>query len=727
MEKTTCGRQKSPLLGAAKRDNSVEKPSRKALSHIAHLNGLRALAFVGVVLFHFKHGCQGGFLGVDVFFVLSGYLMTRSIASQLASNTFSYPQFLSRRFWRLYPALLCTMVLSLALTYGFFSSEHAVQVARSSLASLVGVSNLLFLREDGYFGTSSTFKPLLHTWSLSVEWQFYLIWPILMALGSRYSSIARPSRPLVALCLISFVHGIILSSTAPSAAFFLLPGRAFEFGLGALASTSAPTISSSNIGNLMSAIGTSLIVLSFIYLNPSHGPPALIALPALFGALLVITSPSQVAFNRLYTSFFADYLGKISYSAYLVHWPVYVFFHNVFEQAAAPWHVEAVVVTGMMSASTVMYHHVEDEYRTGKRLWHKVVGLALVIGVVAGSCSSLQTNGWNWRHSPKLGPESAALSEIGMRREFDQIYEPHSESVKEQNAAKQIEFGYIPRNTEKRVAKGHSFDALILGDSFAAPLAGLFDELAAEDHQDFVLMSSHSCTPFLDATSLDPGVRDYANPSNNPRVHECKQTIRHDMMNLLAAAKTETVMLLGNWLNTNQLLLAMETSISVVLKKPEVRRPNSWVRTLSQVELTIMKLLDLQKKVIFIGMVPGAHYNVRACYAAKGPLSFLKQCPLESSLQRLDEGNGKMRHRLLIRRALGLLMKESPVLKRAQADGNLVYVDPYLSFCNSHSETCVVASKMEPYYYDDNHLTKNGSLLLKHDVRQALWLLKQRS
>jgi Acyltransferase family len=138
---------------------------------IKHLNGLRALAFLGVLLFHFKAGVPGGFLGVDVFFVLSGYLMTRSIQGQIDRETFGFQAFFVRRFWRLYPALLTLTLTVLGCIYLVFSTDATLAACKSALASVLGISNLVFMLEDDYFGASATEKPLLHTWSLSVEWQ----------------------------------------------------------------------------------------------------------------------------------------------------------------------------------------------------------------------------------------------------------------------------------------------------------------------------------------------------------------------------------------------------------------------------------------------------------------------------------------------------------------------------------------------------------------------------
>lgn len=282
---------------------------------IAHLNGLRALAFLGVVLFHFKHGCPGGFLGVDVFFVLSGYLMTRSIRLQIERGSFRYRRFIVRRFWRLYPALLCTILGTLLLSYLFFSEELVGQVAKSAEATIFALSNVLFTSEEGYFGTSSSLKPLLHTWSLSVEWQFYIFWPFLM-LGLHFWDISSVW-PYVILSAASFGYGCFTATFDEQGAFFLLPGRVFEFGLGAITLLQAPAVTSELYGSAMSISGLALIVASFLLLDSSIAAPALIALPSLFGALLIIASPSDAKANSVFKFAPMEYLGKISYSAYL--------------------------------------------------------------------------------------------------------------------------------------------------------------------------------------------------------------------------------------------------------------------------------------------------------------------------------------------------------------------------------------------------------------------------
>lgn len=689
-------------------------------SHIAHLNGLRAFAFLAVLFFHFKYACEGGFLGVDVFFVLSGYLMTRSIGAQLDSNNFSYTAFLIRRFWRLYPALLCTIVGTMAMTFSLFPSDLAVDVARSAAASVFGVSNLSFLAEEGYFGTSSIFKPLLHTWSLSVEWQFYLVWPVLMMCASRVPFLAF-RWPLAVLCCASFWYGVRLSSTEPSAAFFTLNGRVFEFGLGALGATSRKTVTSAVVGNCMSVFGTLLLSLSFAFVRPEHGAPTLIALPALSGALLIILSPSHVLCNRFYASPIPSYLGKISYSAYLVHWPVYVFFHYIFEHSEAPWHVEAVVVSGLLLVSVVMYHCVEDKYRASKQPRRTLVGASLITSVLALSLSSHLTSGWSWRESPRLPRDSLAFERLGFKNDLDSIYMPRKQSLGANDTDEQVMIGYIPRNTSKLVSNGDTFDALVIGDSLSPALAPALHDIATELSQEFVLIANHGCPPFLDSESLDTSMWDNRRPRLSSGQLDCKKSKRKRTVDLLKATKTDTVILFGGWPGMPQILRMRKESVSFDFER-NVTRPPSWVRKVSQLEETIALILESGKKVLFVGLVPGSHYNVRVCFTSKGPLAFLKKCPVFTPIP--GSPGSYMRRGTDTRKAFHLLMKESPILSSASASGKFAYLDPFLSMCDIQKQRCPLAKQAHVYYSDRQHPSRFGGMLMKEDLRAALLSLR---
>jgi peptidoglycan/LPS O-acetylase OafA/YrhL len=684
---------------------TVSKPSKvdfaEGASHIAHLNGLRAMAFIGVFLFHFRFGCQGGFLGVDVFFVLSGYLMTRSIANQISHGTYAYSSFLARRFWRLYPALLTTIIASMALTYCFFPSGYALSAAKSGLASVLGVSNFLFLSEDGYFGTAAAFKPLLHTWSLSVEWQFYLIWPVLMALGSRWAPNMRALWPLIAMCVASFVHSMHLARKNPMAAFFMLSPRAFEFGLGALASLPyLPRVMSPGIGNAMSIMGTSLILLSFQYINSTIGSPAIIALPSLVGAIMIILSPSDVFANRIFVSSLFDYIGKVSYSAYLVHWPAFVFYQNIYEIAPAPLLTAACVITSALVTSAAMFHTIEDKYRIPRSPHHVAVGRCLLVLAIVVSVHGIVSQGWNSRRTSRPVPVYASTFYTS---QYDSLMNVKAHVLPGFN--KPLSFGIVPALSSKRVETGDGFAAVVVGDSFCRPLAAVFNSIGSQDNKTFAMMSHSACASVFDKVSLD--VKQIPMPLRHTT--PCVANSRPEMLELIRAVNSKIVVLSSMWRWD-------------MTKMPRKEKADDGTLPKSRLEETIEVLNNMGRQVIVMGEVPGSYFNVRACLAASGPLSRFKKCPerirFKDPFMKHDVGARVMKGRAILREHI-LTTFQQPSMLRAQAEKKVILVDPFDTLCNEESGECMTSLNGEPYYHDTHHLTAHGAMLLKESVRNA--------
>jgi peptidoglycan/LPS O-acetylase OafA/YrhL len=688
---------------------------KKVLPHIAHLNGLRAVAFSGVFLYHFRYGCQGGFLGVDIFFVLSGYLMTRSIASEITCGTFSYTSFLRRRFWRLYPALLVTIIASMCLAYGFFSTEHVLQAAKSALASILGVSNVLFMLEDGYFATESTFKPLLHTWSLSVEWQFYLVWPLLMTVGTRLAPSNRALYPLIFLCAASFTHRFILDSSSSRAAFFMLSPRVFEFGLGALASLPyVPRVESLAIGNAMSVMGTILIAMSFQFINCDHGVSAIVALPALTGAIMIIHSPSNLVANRIFTSSLFDYLGKISYSAYLIHWPAYVFYQNLFQQSARSEHIAIAAFFCVFIVSVVMLNAIENECRVARTRSHIVLVMCLLLTVLAICAHCLASDGWKARTHPSAG--AVRVYDHGYYvKEYTRMYEPTRKRLPGTNAT--ALYGTLPVSSRKTIQSNDKFDAIAVGDSFCAPFAGLLDRIARSDDKTFLMMSHHSCASFFDKHSI--GI---SKPSTSPRTKLCQAELRPEMLGLIRAARSKIVILSSNWLATSQI---WDNSLDNVSR---VQNSSSRFYAKSQLEETIDVLYDMGRKVIVVGMIPGSHFNIRACLAAaSGPLSE-KLCPevtrFKKPFLKTALNPRRMEQRTMIRDNIRKIFQK-PSMTQAQEEGRVYLIDPYEVLCDENTGECLTGRGGEPYYSDDMHLTANATLLFAKHFREAFKSLEK--
>ena len=295
------------------------------------LDGLRALAIALVIGHHLPlFSLPGGFVGVDVFFVLSGYLITQLLLRDLQQGRFHYGQFLLRRAMRLLPALLLMLCLtSLAASLLLLPADFA-RFAHSLTWVLPHLGNVFFWREyGGYFAADSQTAPLLHTWSLAVEEQFYLLWPLALLLLWRMLG----PRWTYALVLMGTLAGLLLSEWATrmtiGAAYYLLPTRAFELLAGAslaLAGLRPPTRSHPR-GSQVGALGLALILGSALWLKPSDRFPGLAAVPVVLGTLLLLL-PQAGWLCRSLSHPALLFIGQRSYALYLWHWPILAFLHD---------------------------------------------------------------------------------------------------------------------------------------------------------------------------------------------------------------------------------------------------------------------------------------------------------------------------------------------------------------------------------------------------------------
>ncbi|MGE8319978.1 MAG: acyltransferase family protein [Comamonas sp.] len=295
------------------------------------IDGLRAIAVGSVILFHagFHHGISGGFFGVDIFFVISGFLIGRILFDEISEGRFSIPRFYERRTRRILPALLAMLLV----TYGFarvlLAPLEFADFRNSLLATLGFASNIYFWLHSGYFEAASELKPLLHTWSLGVEEQYYILFPLL-AYALRKS--AWRTHALVLCAVLSFVWAIATVTSQPNAAFYLLPARAWELLLGALGALWASRQTLGATGRqALSLAGLALITFSITGLDASLPHPGLHTLVPTAGTLLVLAAqaPQGIATRILELPPFV-FLGKISYSAYLWHQPIFAYWMHRF-------------------------------------------------------------------------------------------------------------------------------------------------------------------------------------------------------------------------------------------------------------------------------------------------------------------------------------------------------------------------------------------------------------
>lgn len=376
------------------------------VNYRADIDGLRAVAVLSVLLFHAKiPGFDGGFVGVDIFFVISGFLITSIIRGDQAKDRFSFVKFYERRVRRIMPALyVVTTVTIIASCFVLLPSDLS-GAAYSAIASMLFVSNIYFWRTGGYFAGVSEEKPLLHTWSLSVEEQFYLIFPIILFLTFRYarSKEAIVIWVLLAASFLASVFGIYINKETPT--FYLLPTRAWELMVGAVLALKMVPALPERWRSPTALAGLVLILVPVVLFDSKTPFPGMAALPPVLGAAFLIhagVGGTTIA-SPLLTAKPVVWIGLFSYSLYLWHWPILVLsrYYLVRELTL----VEAIAAIGLAFALAYLsWRFVEQPFRRANLKTFALFGGAGAMGaaIVVGSAAVVVNDGFPQRFSAEV-------------------------------------------------------------------------------------------------------------------------------------------------------------------------------------------------------------------------------------------------------------------------------------------------------------------------------------
>lgn len=305
--------------------------SKTNIHHIkyrADIDGLRAIAVTLVVIYHaFPALVPSGFIGVDIFFVISGYLISQIIVKELNKNTFSISNFYSRRIRRIFPSLLLVLAACLLFGWAFLLADEFKQLGKHVSSAAIFTSNLTLWQESGYFDKTSETKPLLHLWSLGVEEQFYLLWPIILIITLKQK--LKINYVITFFALLFFSFNIYLTHTSPSSAFYLPHSRFWELMLGALVAVNQPiiekTFNTQGVfsKNKLSIFGASLVALGLIIINNDMKFPGWLGLLPTMGASLIIAAgPTSWINKQILSNKLLVWIGLISFPLYLWHWPL---------------------------------------------------------------------------------------------------------------------------------------------------------------------------------------------------------------------------------------------------------------------------------------------------------------------------------------------------------------------------------------------------------------------
>ncbi|OAF19818.1 acyltransferase family protein [Bradyrhizobium neotropicale] len=614
------------------------------------IDGLRAIAVLAVIAFHaVPNALPGGFIGVDIFFVISGYLISRNILLAVGAEQFSFADFYLRRARRILPALYFTVLATFAVGVALFSPEALRSLAKETTSAVLSISNVEYWRESRqYFAAASEQLGLLHVWSLSAEEQFYLVWPALLLVTQRKLGTHRIPFAVGAIGALSLLTAIITHAIDPSAAFFLPQCRIFEFCLG-VAVLFAERRFEPRAADALFVVG-SLAVLILLWLLPGAKPlqPAALLVPC-GGAALIILSGAQSRLAVALSAWPLRSIGLISYSLYLCHWPT-LFFYRQF-QSGPMGSIEIAGLFGLMFViATSMYMWVEQPFRRRRPSNVRFVASCCIVGlsIVGTALMAYKQQGWPARLSP------------------------------EQLARKQLEqFGMAPCKTVSGDgclfgATGMARAVEILGDSLVNQYVGALDPILKRLNRAGYAPPSFGCLMLEGLTS-----------SSENKTRDCAG-LREGTLDRLASEMTPII--IGQaW--TGYAPLGLPDG-SLVSTQDEM---NGAFET--AIERTMARLGGHSRRFLLIGeQVPlacpinGASYERSMLMGKMRP-----ECP-ETTLAQVRERTASI----------------NAMLQRVRDRhlDNVILLRPEDYLCG---ETCINRENGVSLYYDDEHFSVAGS------------------
>ena len=626
------------------------------------IDGLRAIAILLVLFFHGGFGVvSGGFVGVDIFFVISGFLITGIILREADTGGFSFAEFYSRRIRRICPALFLTLFVSAIAGAILLVPQDLQMLGRSISSAVYFYANVHFFNQVGYFDGPASEKPLLHTWSLAVEEQFYLIWPLLFLLLYRLLSRKALRHVILAFLCLSLVASELILQTSPSAAFYLLPYRAWELLLGASLTLFYPQAPSKPVATLCGVLGLAAIIYAAVAFTPATPFPGVHALVPCAGAALLIVAGvrTNLISSRVLGAAPLRFIGKISYSLYLFHWPAFSFTRMALDRDITQ--VEGLtIIAGSIGAATLSWRFLESPARRATIRFPALAAMT-TMGILAfWGCGSL----FNLTHGlPFRVPDSVIQADAA--RETDKKGASAECRTDPVLGALGCGIGLPPHDSQ--------YDFVIWGDSHARHLALAFSGQAAKRGlAGVILWAPLPCGPFL----------------HDPRLPQnCVRANDHIEQWIKTQTNLKVAFVAGYWtVHANGLLSVPEDGDS----EPGRNEKNE----ATGISGTLRLLKSRAIQTIIIEDVPIFSRNVGLCAARARMFSHPDEHCYTLAKGEFEQNQGKASSLLhQISQRFGI-----PLLNTAQA------------FCAG--ETCRVEKNGVIFYQDAHHLNAAGSRYL---------------
>lgn len=645
-------------------------PAAARQTYRPEIDGLRALSVCLIIATHLNLPfAAGGFIGVDVFFVISGYVIHKSLFQEIDENRFSLLQFYKRRLHRIVPSLTVTVFCTLVVGLLVLSPDKLKDVSVSALAALAFVPNIHFNDTISYFATEAKDMPLLHTWSLGVEEQFYILVPIIFLLSKKSGTFLSAKQNIALVSLVSFVWCLYETNADPQRAFYLPMSRLWEIGVGGiLASTEDRWIDNKFLGKVGAPVGLLLICASLFLINEDTPFPSLWACLPVAGAALVLSSSGKSLACNYLRAPSAVWVGKLSYTLYLVHWPIIVFWRQFGVPFGNFWLV-AVLAT-IVCSSYLISKLVEQPLRHSlhpKPQFTQGILLGTILCAVFAS-SIVVLEGLPQRLTDKT------LAAI------DGFEHAEQERIK---CAPLLEGKSMPCHYGE--AKQHQM--IIFGDSHAGSIA---PELAANlinngSLMGVTLFSTIRCPPLLDVEIVGPNTT------------QCRELTSNHLSNALKL-QPNVVVLIARWANFESEFPSMsEGKHPAKLRLGNESEPFVGLNTALQG--TIQAFTQLGIRVVVVGPIPEVGFHV--------PDAIFKSIWLESEAP--------------LNPVATFYRRQRKVLQSLEALGAIDHVSvfyPHKIFCDN--DECKIIENGAPLYIDDDHLSASGSKLLANELSRLV-------
>jgi peptidoglycan/LPS O-acetylase OafA/YrhL len=647
--------------------------TKSPLTYRPDLDGLRSLAILPVVLYHYGLGLSGGFVGVDVFFVISGFLITSLLLRDIDAGHFSIVEFYERRARRILPALFFVLAVTTGLSLLVFLPVDLGNFGKSLTATSVFTSNVFFWREFGYFDRAAELKPLLHTWSLSVEEQFYILFPPFLWLISRVSR--KHVKPILMVCLCaSLALSVVATTRWPVAGFYLPVTRAWELLIGALLAAGAvATVTSARVRHALSMLGIALIAGSVVLIDRGMAFPGWVAAFPCVGAALIIQvslSGGGVG-NRILRWSPLVGIGLVSYSLYLWHWPLLVIAKYAANRELSPVEMATVLLTAF-GLSIVSWRYVERPFRGlrsafDRRRIFQLAGVGSAVAIASGA-AFIVSGGFPSRIPPRVLKYSQVASEDLQTR--PECFNRAAEDVRD------------GRLCTIGADAGADPSFIVWGDSHASRASVPLAEIARASNRVGLLASVGWCPPLVGVQWPQRGCGAF----------------NDEVVKLVERQRIGTVILAGMWANyaegTSFKRALGERTLNVLSDQLSVDKtvesnPVVFARALRR---TVEQLTRGGAHVVVIGPVPEIESAVPETLAKAEWFGGPKNIgPSDAEFQY------RQRH----------------VFNTLDAVGRIPNTEVIYPSRVSCATDCAVERLGQVLYIDDNHLSRAGLTLLK--------------